>query len=457
MAGKVGFIGLGAMGGPMALNLVKAGFTLVVNDIDAAKAEPLKTKGCEVAASAQAVAAAADRTIVIVETTEQAESVIIGAHGIIRGAKPGHIVLCMSTIDPFAARIIADRLASLSIAMLDAPVSGGTGRAQSGELSGIVGGDAAVVAKCKDLFDIMGKQTFHVGPLGSGLAMKLVNNMLVQVNTVAVAEALVLGVKAGLDPQTIYEVVRVSTGASAAWELRVPRILKGDFAPGGTIDISYKDQELETAFAKRLRAQGHVVLTPSLDGCAERKGQVRAGITTETHAAEIADLLFYQDLKDVVLAGTSTGGMVMARAAELARDRVARVVFADALALLDGEALPDIVKRPTAVNTELTSGPSRQDFETCLFADLDPAMRRWALDRCTMHPIAAMQAPVKLERFWDEAWNASVIWCKRSTNPPQAHQRRTADRLKGRWHELDTGHYPMLTEPEGLARLIAEG
>jgi len=102
------------------------------------------------------------------------------------------------------------------------------------------------------LFGAMGNRLFHVGALGSGLAMKLVNNMLVQVNTVAVAEALVLGVKAGLDPQTIYEVVRVSTGASAAWELRVPRILAGDFAPGGTIDISYKDQELETAFAKRL-------------------------------------------------------------------------------------------------------------------------------------------------------------------------------------------------------------
>ena len=252
MAGKVGFIGLGAMGGPMALNLVKAGFALVVNDIDAAKTEPLKAKGAEVAASAQAVAAVADRTIVIVETTEQAEAVIIGAHGIIRGAKPGHIVLCMATIDPFAARSIADRLAALGIAMLDAPVSGGTGRAQSGDLSVIAGGAADVFAKCDDLFGVMGSRSFHVGALGSGLAMKLVNNMLVQVNTVAVAEALVLGVKAGLDPQTIYEVVRVSTGASAAWELRVPRILTGDFEPGGTIDISYKDQELETAFAKRL-------------------------------------------------------------------------------------------------------------------------------------------------------------------------------------------------------------
>lgn len=209
--------------------------------------------------------------------------------------------------------------------------------------------------------------------------------------------------------------------------------------------------------AERLRARGHLVLAPTLDGCAERKDQVRAGITTETHAAEIALLLFYRDLKDVVLAGTSTGGMVMARAAELARERVARVVFADALALLDGEALPDIVKRPTAVNTELTTGPSRHDFETRLFADLDPATKSWALDRCTPHPIAAMEAPVRLERFWDLAWDASVIWCRRSANPPRAHQRRAAERLNGRWHELDTGHYPMLTEPEALARLIAEG
>jgi len=209
--------------------------------------------------------------------------------------------------------------------------------------------------------------------------------------------------------------------------------------------------------AERLQAKGHLVLTPTLDGCAERKGALRAGIDTESHAAEIAELLFYQDLKGVVLAGTSTGGMVMARAAELARERVARVVFADALALLDGEALPDIVKRPTAVNTELGTGPSRQDFETRLFADLDPKVRAWALERCTPHPIAAMQAPVRLERFWDQAWNASVIWCKRSSNPPVAHQRRAAERLKARWHELDTGHYPMLSEPAALAELIAEG
>jgi 3-hydroxyisobutyrate dehydrogenase-like beta-hydroxyacid dehydrogenase len=158
----------------------------------------------------------------------------------------------MSTIDPLVAKRLGGELAAQRVAMLDAPVSGGTERAISGELSVIAGGDASTFEACRDLFKAMGTNLFHVGSLGQGLAMKLVNNMLVQVNAVAVAEALVLGVKAGLDPQTIYEVVRVSTGASAAWELRVPRILKGDFAPGGTIDISYKDQELETAFAKRL-------------------------------------------------------------------------------------------------------------------------------------------------------------------------------------------------------------
>ena len=249
---KVGFIGLGAMGGPMALNLLKHGFSLVVHDIDPKKLEPALAAGASVAHSPKAVAAAVERTISIVETTDQAESVIIGEHGIINGASPGHIVVCMSTIDPFAARRFADRLAESGIAMLDAPVSGGTVRAKSGELSVIVGGAPETYTACEDLFRAMGKNLFHVGPLGQGLAMKLLNNMLGQISTVAIAEALVFGVKAGLDPQKIYEVIRVSTGSSVQFENRVPRMLRRDFTPGGTIDISYKDQDLETSFAKRL-------------------------------------------------------------------------------------------------------------------------------------------------------------------------------------------------------------
>jgi 3-hydroxyisobutyrate dehydrogenase len=252
MTKVVGFIGLGNMGGPMASNLVKHDFSLVVHDIEPAKVEALRARGATVASSPEAVAAATDRTICMVETTGQAETVIAGERGIIRSAKAGHIVVCMSTIDPFAARRLAEALAPRGVAMLDAPVSGGTGRAASGELSIIGGGPKEAFGACQDLFEAMGAKIFHVGDIGQGLAMKLINNMLGQVNMVAIAEALVLGVKAGLDPRMVYEVVRASTGTSWGFETRVPKILARDFSPGGTIDISYKDQELETAFAKQL-------------------------------------------------------------------------------------------------------------------------------------------------------------------------------------------------------------
>jgi len=254
MAGAVGFIGLGNMGQPMALNLAKHGFPLIVHDIDPAKVEPLRARGATVVESPEAVAKTADRTISMVETTAQAESVITGERGILGTARSGHIVISMSTIDPLLARRLADALAARGVAMLDAPVSGGTERAKTGELSIIAGGDAATFEACRDLFKSMGTKIFHVGGLGQGLAMKLVNNMLVQVNMVAVAEALVLGVKAGLDPRTIYEVVRVSTGTSSAFERGAARMLARDFSPAGTVDISFKDQELETAFAKQLGA-----------------------------------------------------------------------------------------------------------------------------------------------------------------------------------------------------------
>ncbi len=248
----VGFIGLGNMGGPMALNLVKHGFSLVVHDIDPAKVAPLRDRGAKVETSPERVAALTERTISMVETTAQAESVITGEHGIVKSARDGHIVISMSTIDPFVARRLAEELAARRIAMLDAPVSGGTVRAISGELSVIVGGPAETFKACRDLFEGMGTKIFHVGGHGQGLAMKLVNNMLGQINMVAICEALVMGVKAGLDPQMIYDVVRVSTGTSQTFESRVPKMLKRDFTPGGTIDISYKDQEIETAFAKQL-------------------------------------------------------------------------------------------------------------------------------------------------------------------------------------------------------------
>ena len=206
---------------------------------------------------------------------------------------------------------------------------------------------------------------------------------------------------------------------------------------------------------ERLRAAGHQVHAPTLDGCAERHHLVRPGITVATHAQEIAQLLFYEDLARVVLVGTSSGGMVICKAAELARDRIARLVFVDALALMPGERVGDIVKRVSAnETTAITTGPTRTDVEKRLFADLDPDLRAWALARYTPHPVAALEAPVELGGFWSQAWPTTVIRCRRATNPPETHQRRTAERLKATWHELDTGHYPMLSQPEELTRLL---
>jgi pimeloyl-ACP methyl ester carboxylesterase len=218
---------------------------------------------------------------------------------------------------------------------------------------------------------------------------------------------------------------------------------------------SYQGGWIWQRVADRLRAGGHQVYAPSLDGCGERKGTVRLAITTESQADEVAQLLFYEDLKDVVLVGTSSGGMVVCRVAELMRERVGRIALVDALALLPGEKIGDIVTRSAATEvTELTRGPSPEDAATRLFADLDPATRAWALARYTAHPIGIYTEGVKLDSFWSQPWKASVIRCRRAPNPGEAHQRRAAERLKASWAELDTGHYPMLSMPEELTKLL---
>src|SRR4029450_10418522 len=187
----------------------------------------------------------------------------------------------------------------------------------------------------------------------------------------------------------------------------------------------------------RLRAAGHQVYAPSLEGCAERHHLVRPGITVATHAQEIAQLMFYEDLERVVLVGTSSGGMVICKAAELARDRIARLAFVGALALMPGERVGDIVKRVSAnETTAITTGPTRADVETRLFGDLDPDLRAWAPAPFTPHPGGALEASVELGSFWTQAWPTTVIRCRRATNPPEGHQRRTAERLKGTWYEL---------------------
>ena len=210
--------------------------------------------------------------------------------------------------------------------------------------------------------------------------------------------------------------------------------------------------------AQALRNAGHTVYAPTLDGCGERHHLIRPGITIAAQAREVADMMFYEDLSVVVLVGTSTGGLVVCKAAEMARERISRLVFVDALAPQPGERVSDIVQRsastPPMPTTDLTRGPTRDDMESRLFADLEPELRAWAIERATMHPVEASDAPGELDGFWSQDWQASVIRCRQSVNPPEAHQRRTAEKLDADWHELDAGHYPMLSHPDELADLL---
>ena len=248
----VGFIGMGMMGGGMAANLLKADFDMVAYDIDPARNEHFAGLGAKIANGPAGVAQGASTVICIVETTAQVREVVLGDGGIIEGAQEGDIFVCSATIDPLAVKEMHAILAGKGIKMLDAPVSGGVPRAVSGDLSIIVGGDGAVVEACRPYFDAMSANVFHMGEIGHGLAMKLCNNMITQVTKVVIAEAMALGAKAGLDPQQMVDVISVSTGNSDSFRAAAPRYLSGDFSPGGTIDISYKDQELETGFAKAL-------------------------------------------------------------------------------------------------------------------------------------------------------------------------------------------------------------
>ncbi|MEZ5855373.1 MAG: NAD(P)-dependent oxidoreductase [Hyphomicrobiaceae bacterium] len=252
MADTIGIIGLGSMGGGMAANLAKAGFTVVGMDIDAKRTAALAEKGGTIVATPADVARAAKRVVTMVETTAQTEQVFFGESGLASTLQAGHAVAMMSTIDPIATKRMHDTLKERGVTMVDAPVSGGSNRAEEGTLAIICGGEKADFDGWLPAFKAMSANQFHVGSIGQGLALKLVNNMLIQTSTVAIAEAFVMGAKAGLDPKVMYDVIRVSTGASFALDFRVPRFLSGDFTPGGTVDISYKDQELETAFGKAL-------------------------------------------------------------------------------------------------------------------------------------------------------------------------------------------------------------
>jgi pimeloyl-ACP methyl ester carboxylesterase len=149
--------------------------------------------------------------------------------------------------------------------------------------------------------------------------------------------------------------------------------------------------------------------------------------------------------------------MVTAKTAELARDRISRLVFADALALMHGESIRDIVSGRQSIETDVAVGPTRDDRYGRFIKDMDKDLAAWAADRSTVHPKGCFFDPVVLENFWDQKWEATVVWCKQAGKPGEPHQRRAAETLGAKWIELDTGHYAMLSEPDALTHIIVEG
>lgn len=248
----VGFVGLGVMGGPMAANILKAGHKLVAYDIDSRKNERIAALGAQIASGPADVARHAQIIVSMVDTTAQAEEVILGTEGFIQTAKAGDVIVSMSTIDPLALKRMHQTLAAKGIGIIDAPVSGMEQGAQLGTLRAFVGGEASALEKCRAVLQSMTSDILHLGSIGQGTMMKLVNNMLVQAGRILIVEALIMGAKGGLDPQTMVDVISKSTGNSVAFQHTAPKLLSRDFK-GIRMDITYKDLELETQVAKLLQ------------------------------------------------------------------------------------------------------------------------------------------------------------------------------------------------------------
>jgi 3-hydroxyisobutyrate dehydrogenase len=190
--------------------------------------------------------------ISMVDTTAQAEEVIVGPGGFIEGAQPGDVIISMSTIDPIALRKMQEKLTPKGVELLDAPVTGMEKGAKEGTLKAYVGGKAEALEKARPALQSMTSEILHLGELGNGIAMKLVNNMLFQVNRILIAEALALGAKVGLDPKQMVEVISNTTGNSVAFQYSAPRIVARNF-DGIRMDITYKDIELQSQLAKSVK------------------------------------------------------------------------------------------------------------------------------------------------------------------------------------------------------------
>ena len=238
---KIGFIGLGIMGKPMAKNLLKAGYELTVFDRVSAPVQELLAAGAKVAASAKEVAEKSDVIITMLPNSPHVKAAILGPDGVLEGITAGKIVVDMSSIAPLASKELAAELAKKGVEMLDAPVSGGEPKAIEGTLSIMVGGKQAIFDRCVPFLSKLGASVVLCGDIGAGNVTKLANQIIVGLNIAAVSEAFVLASKAGVDPEVLFKAIRGGLAGSTVMEAKAPMMMAGNFKPGFRIELHIKD------------------------------------------------------------------------------------------------------------------------------------------------------------------------------------------------------------------------
>ena len=241
---RIGFVGLGMMGLPMAKNLVEAGYTVTVFDLDAGAIEEAQEFGASPASTGAEVAAQSDIIITMVPDSPHVEAAIAGNGGIIEGIRAESVVIEMSTILPETGKRMAELLAEKGADFVDAPVTGGVAGAEAGSMSILVGGDAEAFERTLPVLSILGGDITHMGPVGAGHTTKIANQLIGVATLAGLSEAFVLAKKSGLDMQTFYDAVKNGAGRSWALETLGPKILKGDFSPGFMVKHMQKDLRL---------------------------------------------------------------------------------------------------------------------------------------------------------------------------------------------------------------------
>lgn len=252
---KIGFVGLGIMGKPMAKNLLKAGIDVTFYARRPEVVQEMTAAGGTAVGSSKAVAEACDIVVTIVTADPEVREVILGPEGVLEGASEGNLIVDMSTISPLTIREVAEIAGKKGVHVVDAPVSGGDSGAIAGTLTIIAGGSNEDVDRCKGIFAAMGKEEniFHVGGVGVGQTVKIVNQLIGTINMASIAEGLVLGIKAGADPEMMRQVISVSSGNSGLFQARVKDfILKDSFEPGFFLDLAKKDLGIGVELGKAL-------------------------------------------------------------------------------------------------------------------------------------------------------------------------------------------------------------